>query len=153
MRPTSRWRIRGPRIASVAMVGAGVYLVTDLLLDRNAGGFSLLFALAWALMSLAFVAVAWIGPVRQRRFVRRAVATPGRVVTKSMHSRNRRSSTRYEIAYAFVVTDGRAATGVTVVSPRVFESLAEGDAVTVLYPPGKPDRSVLYESCDFKAAG
>jgi hypothetical protein len=120
--------------------------------DGDAGASGLvcggLFATVWCGGVAVFSAVAWLGPVFSRRLLRDGYVATGTVTGK----RERRSGRNLyrEILYQFRARDDVACSGISQVSPEVFEQMGAGKTVTVIYRPSSPARSTLYEASDFE---
>jgi hypothetical protein len=110
-----------------------------------------LFATVWCGSVAVFTAVAWLAPVFDRRLVR-----DGNVAIGTVSEKRERKSGRNvyrEILYRFQAHDDAEQSGVSRVSPEVFERSSAGDRVTVIFRPSDPSRSTLYEASNYEVVG
>jgi hypothetical protein len=107
--------------------------------------FSLLFAvLFWNGIVSIFVYAAWVAPIRNRWLVRHGAATVGKIVSRRMV---RGKGTSYYATFTFrEPASGQEFKRVMRLPGELkYEVAQEGRAVTVVYDPSKPKRSLVYE--------
>jgi hypothetical protein len=104
------------------------------------------FILLVVLMVLGWLA--WIGPMRQRKLLRRGTAVTGEIAQKVLREED--TSKSYLIWYRFRANDGLIWGGKAKVSREEYDGYAAQQAVVVVYWPGRPKRSVMYEAGDYR---
>jgi Protein of unknown function (DUF3592) len=125
---------------------------------RSGRGSGFYLALAWLgnIALVLLVRVCLRRPLRQRALVCEGVATEGMIVGKEAGSGRRAShavqysyhAPRYGMALADREWHVRM-----LVSREDFEAAQVGAAVTVLYDPRQPSRSLIYPFADYEAVG
>ena len=107
-----------------------------------------LFASLWNLVVLVFLWVAFVWPEITRRVYLWGVPAVATITDRSTGLSD--NSTTYHVKYVFEATDayGRSIgtfAGKSTIGQKDWESLAVGQSCTVLYLPGKPRWSELYQ--------
>ncbi len=103
-----------------------------------------LFALFWNGVLSIFVTVLWVLPIRHVLLIKHGEATPGTII--STRSRSGKSTTYYATFRFRDAESGREIEREMTIPGRAqYEAAEAGRAVTVIYKPGNPKRSVVYE--------
>jgi hypothetical protein len=105
-----------------------------------------LWSLGWNGLLSVFVYLLWIHPIRQRLLVRNGDTASG-TITRRTETRGK--GTTYTLWYSFRTRFGEDIETKANVSQVDYRDAFEGAAVTVIYDPGRPKRSVPYEYSDF----
>jgi hypothetical protein len=98
---------------------------------------------ATALIVLAVL----LPPARARRLVREGTLAVGTLIDSRCFTG--KGATNY-LRYQFKTADGGVLTKIISVSRAAYEAARMGMAVTVLYDPMRPKRSLAYEYCDYE---
>ncbi|MFL5341449.1 MAG: DUF3592 domain-containing protein [Gemmataceae bacterium] len=123
---------------------------------RNMTGM-LLLVFFWNGILSIFVWLAWVAPWRLRQLVKYGSAVTGHVFAKETR---RGKGTTYFVRYNYVVppeesadpfVKGQSCEGRMDVTIEDFKAAEEGQAVTVLYDPRKPKRSLIYDFAEYEA--
>lgn len=101
-----------------------------------------LFGSFWSLICGLFFFALYVEPYRQRKLCRTGVPIIGKILSKNVSTGK---STAYYIRYAFVTPVGDHIIGNMTTSANQWQLAEVGQKTTVLYNPGKPRRSVLYD--------
>jgi hypothetical protein len=107
-------------------------------------------ALLLASVAGLLVAQGFVVPMIERRICRIGVGTPGRVVRKRTVIGPRETLRYVEYEYTASGGTGPPLRGRATASQTLWEAVREGDALTVLYDPAKPRRSVAYALCPYR---
>lgn len=100
------------------------------------------FSLFWCGVAGVFVYFLYIQPFRQRRLYRSGEIIGGKIISKRSQ---RGKSTTYLVRYAFTLPDGREFEKEMPTKRALWETARVDQAVTVLYFPSNPKRSVVYD--------
>lgn len=134
---------------AAAPLGYAIFLRTSLDIRSD-----LLALGGWSLARNAFIGLFiylfWVVPIRQRLLAKHGLAAAG-VNTGRKETRGR--GTTYTLFYAFQAPGGQRIQAKSNVSREGYQAAHEGAAVTVIYDPNKPTRSLPYEFSDFIIAG
>jgi hypothetical protein len=106
-------------------------------------------AIFWNGVLWAFLYIAWVAPIRQRRLARYGEATGGVVTGKQAR---RGKGTTYSVSYEFEV-DGHKLRGKFDVTSAAYGRAHQGMPITVLFDPSRPKRSLPHELSDFLVSG
>jgi len=122
-------------------------------LDRSPGAYARSRMILWfgAFFALAigwvlFYAI-WLLPWRAHWLARNGQATFGAVVEKSVVQSGRRHYF-YTLTYQFKAVGALRAWRIRISSQR-FDSAGVKDLVIILFDPARPNRSIVYDYCDF----
>jgi hypothetical protein len=112
--------------------------------------FFLLFGAAFIAIGLTMVYVAAQDAIQESEYRQQGKVVEAIVVDKSIKraSREGNTATRYEIAYRFNATDGRAVQGVDAVGVDEWEKLAPGSPFKITFLPAAPETSRAEASGD-----
>ncbi len=99
-------------------------------------------AVAFAVMVALLVYGSWVVPARTRRLLETGTAVAGEVMAAMPFHGRRGYGVR--VAYRFATPDGDEGGNLTVPGPPT-DATAVGRSVTVVYDPGRPSRSTVYE--------
>jgi hypothetical protein len=100
-------------------------------------------------ISLTLFHALWLCPWRTRRLVQSGRATYGAVIEKRCLYGSRRTVS-CALTYQFKAYGVLRARCIRV-APQRFDSARLGDLVVIVFDPARPNRSVLYDYCDFVA--
>ena len=106
------------------------------------------FATVWCGFVGLFSVFAWRGPAREKRFLETGRVVPGTISSKKQTGSGR--STKLAVTYVYKAFDGVKRGGVAYVGPEAFETIQEGQQVTVIYRLDRPAKSMLYEASDYE---
>lgn len=107
-------------------------------------------ALLLASVAGLLAAQGFVRPMIQRRLCRVGVGTAGRVVRKRTVIGPREDVHYVEYEYTATTGPGQPLRGRATVSQALWKAVREGDALTVLYDPDRPRRSVAYALCPYR---
>jgi len=110
-------------------------------------GFLSVFAAIWNASIGIFLWALYVVPYRDKQLVRLGARTPGKVTAKRT-SRGRNTS--YYVSYGYETASGELVEQEMGTRSELWSQLEEGAAVTVLYWPDRPKRSVAYELCNYR---
>ena len=105
-----------------------------------------LMCVGWFIASAGVFVGAYHAPWSERRLMRQGVAVPGRIVGRGGDGPPR---SPFGVEYEFEVRPGVVAAGKMTVNSEHKDRTVPGAAVTVLYHPRRPTRSIVYEFADF----
>jgi hypothetical protein len=136
---------------TIRSVGVGSFQYQEIKGTRPGGGicfglFILIFTIIWDTVIFGLVAELWIGAWLRRRLYRFGEVAPGRIV--GMRITKGKNKTHY-LKYLFHSLDGKPASGEVAVSISDFTTARVEQAVTVLYNPRRPKRSLIYDFGDY----
>jgi hypothetical protein len=148
--PSAEEHLPPGKIIPVRHIGTGALRHDVLLLPGEDAWKSvppgLFMAAFWNGIVGIFVYTLWYIPWRTRNLLRWGTAVPGQITR--LHTKTGKN-TSYHADYAFTMPGGTAHEATMMVSTReLWETLAEGQPVTVLRSPGGPKPSVIYEASD-----
>jgi hypothetical protein len=137
-----------PATLRVRSIGSAPPLMYDGVIEAGGSPWSKVgmvwfFATFWNGVLSVFVYILYLAPRRVRRLYRSGIPVAGRIVSKRDWRGGK--STAYYVRYAFENPDAGPCEREMNVSPRSYQLATPGDAVTILYDPRKPKRSVIYE--------
>jgi len=109
------------------------------------------FCTFWNAIVSIFLFNFWVKPLRNRWLVRNGAVAPGRVLSRrSVQGKGARFIVEYEFtAEAGVVRRGE----MDVSTEALWNTVSDGQPVTVLYSPDNHKFSLIYECCDHAWAG
>jgi hypothetical protein len=149
--PSDEERLSPGKIVPVRHIGVGALRHEELLLPGESawkGVAPVLFMAAfWNGIVGVFVYTLWYLPWRNRNLLRWGTAVPGQITR--LHTKTGKS-TSYHADYTFTMPGGTVHEATMTVSTKeLWETLAEGQPVTVLRSPGGPKPSVIHEASDY----
>ncbi len=106
----------------------------------------------WNAVLSIFIYQLWFKPLQARWLYKYGAATTGKVVRKRVRTGK---STTYYVAYAFQdpYSGQSYESEITVWNAETWQSVAEGQTVTILYSRDKPKRSTVYECGGYEVQG
>jgi hypothetical protein len=125
-------------------------------LDRSPRAYARYRMILWfgdafglAIGGVLFYAI-WLLPWRSHWLARNGVATFGAVVEKREIHNGRRHH-QFTLTYQFKTTGTLRARRIRI-SPQRYDSSDVKDLVIILFDPARPNRSIIYDYCDFIAS-
>jgi hypothetical protein len=109
-----------------------------------------LFSLVFCIFSSLAGVIVSISARLDRRLVRDGLAAPGTITAKESDV-VRGNHARRRIEFSFQALDGTTHTGKRTVTFDHFESLHQGQAITILYRPECPQYASVYETSRYRA--
>jgi hypothetical protein len=105
------------------------------------------FTVFWDAFLVLFISLMVVPLLREKRLISQGTPAAG---TITGHHLIRGKSTAYSITYRYHISDGTEINGRKMVTRTLYNSAVIGSAVTVLYDPAKPKRSVPYEFSNYE---
>jgi uncharacterized protein DUF3592 len=117
-----------------------------------------MIAAIWSVIITTLIRKNWTGP---RWLVRHGEPVVGRIVSKTAPSNetiksfrvisDRQKTPEYFVSYEYQPSFGPPLNSKMPVSRKQFDAIEPGSQVVVLYDPVKPQRTIIYDLCDFQA--